>query len=138
MPRMTKEEEIRIVLDERKKLKKIYFILLVVSASLLFITGLLTLVFSGSFFNKLKGSNETAVLTEMNVVLLSSAWLFLSYFLAVAIYKMNKKLTREWIYLVLFFGVLAFFSGNLIIGLLIIILAIILLVNDIKLARAIN
>ncbi len=138
MPRLIKEERIKLVLDERKQLNKVHFILLIVSAALLFITGLLTLVFSGSFINNLRGSSETAFLNELNLILLSSAWMFLSYFLAVAVYKMKKKLTREWIYLVLFFGVLTLFTGNIIAGILIFTVSIILLIKDIKLANKIH
>ncbi len=132
------EGRIRNIFDERRKFKKIYFILLIASAVLLFVTGIFTLIFSGSVLNKLKETGENSVLTEMNIVLLSSAWLFMSYFVSLAIYHLNKKVTRNWIYLTLSLGVIVMFTGNFISGPLIIVVSILLLVRDIKLMRKIH
>ena len=138
MVRQKKEEEIRNILDERKKLKKAYLILLVVSAALLFLSGLFILIFSGSILNKLNENVESPVLTEMNIVILSSAWLFMSYFISLSIYKMNQKLTRNWINLLLFFSIIIIFTGNLISGLLSFVISVILLTEDIKLEKKIS
>jgi len=138
MVRQKKEEEIRNILDERKKLKKAYLILLVVSAALLFLSGLFILIFSGSILNKLNENVESPVLTEMNIVILSSAWLFMSYFISLSIYKMNQKLTRNWINLLLFFSIIIIFTGNLISGLLSFVISVLLLTEDIKLEKKIS
>jgi len=138
MQKIKKEEKIRNVLDERKKLKKVYFIILIISTALLFLTGLSALIFSGTFVNKLNANIDNPVLTEMNIVILSSAWLFMSYLLSLSIYQIKKKLTRNWINLLLFFSILTIFTGNIISGLLALVVSILLLVDDIKLVSKIN
>lgn len=137
MPKQT-EERIKNIFNERRKLKKIYLILLVASSVLLFATGIFTLIFSGSVFSKLKETDESSVLTEMNIVLLSSAWLFMSYFVAMSAYHMNKKVTRNWIYLTLSLGIIVIFLGNFLSGPLIVVVSIILLVRDTRLMRKIH
>ena len=138
MQKIKKEEKIRNVLDERKELKKVYFIILIISTALLFLTGLSALIFSGTFVNKLNANIDNPVLTEMNIVILSSAWLFMSYLLSLSIYQIKKKLTRNWINLLLFFSILTIFTGNIISGLLALVVSILLLVDDIKLVSKIN